>query len=162
MAYFNQKSITIHREQPEEKKGTSRRFVSAYNQNIERASQRLNGAAFKFYIYLLMNKDGHTLNYSPEHFRKSFGVGLTSAKSVCDELIKAGFIKDNGMGEYEFFEEAQDTTILIKKEKRGFKQSNGNIIWLTYNELLNKVNNGNVAETNIDWNNGIIGGDNNE
>ena len=162
MCYFNQRVLVIHRVQPNENKGTKKQFISVYNNHIEEAAKRLNGAAFKYYIYLLMNKDGYALNYSPEHFRKTFGVGLTSAKSVFDELIKAGYIVPNNDGSYDFFEEAKEQKIIIEKEKRGFKQSDGNIVWLTYNDLLNLVNNGNVAETNIDWSNGIIGGNSNE
>ena len=156
MAYINQKQITIHRDIPEVKKGTNRAFLSVYNDVIETAARNLNGSAFKAYMYLLMNKPGYSLYYSPEHFVKTFGVGLTSAKKVCDELRQAGYLVEVAPFQYEFYEMPQmkQEPIEIVKEKRGFKLPDGTIHYFTYKELL-EINEGEVAETNADWATGI-------
>ena len=138
MAYTNQKKITIHRNIPEVKKGTNRTFLSVYTDVVETAAQNLNGAAFKAYIYLLMNKPEYPLFYSPEHFVKTFGVGLSSAKKVCDELLAAGYLVEKEPQVYEFFEEPQikKTAMTFKVEKRGFPTEKGELEWHTLTEVI--------------------------
>lgn len=138
MAYINQKLITIHRDIPEAKKGTNRAFLSVYNDVVETAARNLNGSAFKAYMYLLMNKPNYSLYYSPEHFVKTFGVGLTSAKKVCDELRQAGYLVEVAPFQYEFYEMPQKpkATMTLKVEKRGFLTDTGELEWHTMAEVI--------------------------
>jgi hypothetical protein len=140
MAYTNQKKITIHRNIPDVKKGTNRTFLSVYSDVVETAAQNLNGAAFKAFIYLLMNKPEYPLYYSPEHFVKTFGVGLSSAKKVCDELLAAGYLVEIEPQVYEFYEEPQvkKAAMVLKVEKRGFPVEEGSeqLEWHTLAEVI--------------------------
>jgi hypothetical protein len=138
MAFTNQKLITIHRNIPDVKKGTKRAFLSVYTDIVEAAAQNLNGAAFKAFIYLLMNKPEYPLYYSPEHFVKTFGVGMTSAKKVCDELRQAGYLVEVAPQQYEFYEEPQEkkSSMTLKVERRGFPTDTGELEWHTLAEVI--------------------------
>lgn len=144
--YPNQKNFTIKRTLPnkEEKKA----FISAYTDNIAAASRNLGEIAFKFYIYLLSNKDGYTFDYSPQHFANYYGVSLDRARRVPQQLMEAGYLVEGDKNHYVFYElpQEQKKEIVLENiggidiERRKIVYKNGTFDIATYEEWYAAAN----------------------
>lgn len=75
----------------------------AYQDNISAALKDLSNSAFKVYIYFLFHKDGYSIAFSPEYFRKSVNICKDTARKAFKELQEKGYIIKTDRG-YEFYE----------------------------------------------------------
>lgn len=149
MSYANQKLIVIHRNIPE--KNTKEPYLCIHTDRIETAAKNLNNTAFKLYMYLVCNANNFKLEFSPQFISNTYGISLTSARRAIQELIDAGYVVEESGNRYEFYEVPQKKEkIEFVKEKRAFKMPDGTIRYFTYKEVL-EINEGDVAETNADW-----------
>ena len=102
--YPNQKRIIIHRENIEKGKGNTRPFLIAYQDNLIYAMKLLTPAEFKVYLCLLFNKEGYSLDFSPEHIHEITGVCKDTIRKALNRLEELGFLEYDGNSKYEFYE----------------------------------------------------------
>ena len=158
MAYYaNQNLIEIKREIPDYR--GKKQYLSAYTENIAMAARLLNGVPFKFYIYLLSNQNGYSLDYSPKHFSNIYGVSYDSAKKAIRPLVDAGYLVKKPNGGYEFHETPQEKPASIKyvsedKELRLIPQDDDTFKPMTYIEVYQELIKQNIPESKIEeyWN----------
>lgn len=140
-SYPNQKRVIIHRNTPT--KGNNKAFLSVYQDTIEEAAQNINKATtFKLYIYLLCNKDGHDFVLSTQDFSDRYGISLKSAKDAVNDLISLGYLVLKEKKTYDFYEAPHMDVCDITPEKevrRRFRTKSGDILELTYGELVDKI-----------------------
>lgn len=134
----NQRIITVKRDMPKQSKENKRPYMIAYTDLIEQASQDLSGAAFKVYIYMISNQDNYKFGCSPQNIADRYGLNIDTVKKSINKLIEKGYIvKTNGT--YEFYEKPLLDLEPVEKVKKKFRTKNGNIVELTYDELVYKV-----------------------
>lgn len=158
MAYYaNQNLIEIKREIPDYR--GKKQYLSAYTENIATAARLLNGVPFKFYIYLLSNQNGYSLDYSPKHFSNIYGVSYDSAKKVIGPLVDAGYLVKKPNGGYEFHETPQEKPASIKyipeeQELRLIPQDDDSFKPMTYIEVYRELIKDNTPVKDIEafWN----------
>lgn len=89
ITYPNQKKVLV-----EEDKNNMHEDV--YNNlrktTICAASRLLNGAAFKIYLYMCMNKNGYEFALSSEDVTNVMGISGSSYKRGIKELIEKGWL----------------------------------------------------------------------
>lgn len=131
--YSNQRAILINRDMPA--KGSGRKFLSAYYDNISKASRLLSGeVAFKLYLYLLSNQDKYVDNFSPQNFSNDFGVSVDRTRKVFEQLEEAGYLVKTASNEYQFYEVPQKKYAFVnpyETEKRLVQTTDG-FIEITY------------------------------
>ena len=88
----NQRTIVIDKTDVSKGSGTTRPFLVEYNDIIENAAQLLNGNAFKLYIYLLCNKKGFHIGFSPKDVAESFGCSTDTVRTSFTTLVNNGFL----------------------------------------------------------------------
>lgn len=158
MAYYaNQNLIEIKREIPDYR--GKKQYLSAYTENIAMAARLLNGVPFKFYIYLLSNQNGYSLDYSPKHFSNIYGVSYDSAKKAISPLVDAGYLVKKPNGGYEFHETPQEKPASIKyipeeQELRLIPQDDDSFKPMTYIEVYRELIKDNTPVKDIEafWN----------
>lgn len=136
--YANQTTIEIKRDMPDYR--GKKQYLTAYSENIAAAARLLNGVPFKFYLYLLSNQNGYSLDYSPKHFSNIYGVSYDSAKKAVAPLVDAGFLVRKPRGGYEFYEVPQEKPTSIKyipeeQELRLIPQEDNTFKPMTYLEV---------------------------
>lgn len=147
MSYPNQKMIRIHKANVEKGTGKARPFLLIYQSNLKEAMKRLSGTGFKAYLMLAANADQYQTNYSPQYISAETGMCLDSARKALKELEEKGFLIVGESSHYDFYEEPQRKKITIKAERKEFvDEDTGEILSLTYEELLNAVGQQAVAE----------------
>ena len=134
----HQRIIKINREKVNYK-DSKRPYMIAYTDLIEQASQDLSGAAFKVYIYLFSNQDNYKFGCSPQDISNRYGLNVDTVKKSINKLIEKGYIvKSNGT--YEFYEKPLVLDLEpVEKVKKKFRTKKGNVIELTYDELVDRV-----------------------
>ena len=137
--YANQKAITINRNLPQ--KGSGKKFLTAYYENITKASRLLSGdIAFKLYLYLLSNQDKYTDDFSPQNFANEFGVSADRCRKVFSQLEEVGYLVRCGSNEYQFYEEPQKKiTISLGEQERRYIPTDVGEILMTYAEVYNEL-----------------------
>lgn len=134
----NQRIIKINREKVNYK-DSKRPYMIAYTDLIEQASQDLSGGAFKVYIYMISNQDNYKFGCSPQDISNRYGLNVDTVKKAINKLIEKGYLVKNN-GTYEFYEKPLVLDLEpVEKVKKKFRTKNGNIIELTYDELIYKV-----------------------
>lgn len=68
----------------------------------KRAAKVLTPAAFKLYLYLAENDDGHVLGPSQRVVENEIGISKNSYYSAFSELIEKGYITKETGGLYRF------------------------------------------------------------
>lgn len=114
MAKFaNQKTFKINRPDLPIKK--TEPFLAIEKSTLFTAMQLLNGVPLKLYLYLLSNKEGFQLDYSPQYFADHCGVSLNAAKQAVGSLIECGYlIPMEGRGNhYDFYPIPQSIPTVI-------------------------------------------------
>lgn len=132
MYFRNQRMIAINRETP--KKSSNKKYLCCYIENIERAMKDLSKTAFQCYIYLLCNKNGFELEYSPAHISLTTGMCIESARKAFSELNQKGYLVEcKGCNKfYNFYEKP-----LEREEVRSITNPyTGEIIEMTYQETM--------------------------
>lgn len=134
----HQRIIKINREKVNYK-DSKRPYMIAYTDLIEQASQDLSGAAFKVYIYMISNQDNYKFGCSPQDISNRYGLNVDTVKKSINKLIEKGYIvKTNGT--YEFYEKPLVLDLEpVEKVKKKFRTKKGNVIELTYDELVDRV-----------------------
>lgn len=148
-SYPNQKMVQIHRDMPKQSKENKRPFVAAYTDVISQAAANLGTkhTAFKLYLYCLCNQDNYYFALSPQDFANQYGVSLKSAKDAVNELIAAGYLILREKKTYDFYETPHDNSIEPENEvRKRFKTKSGNVLELTFSELVEKLGDRNKAE----------------
>lgn len=139
--YAHQKAITINRNLPQ--KGSNKKFISAYYDNITQAARLLSGeAAFKLYLYLLANQDKYVDNFSPANFSKEFGVSADRCRKVFSQLEEVGYLVCSGKDEYQFYEEPQNKigiALPVDIEQRWIPQKDESFKLMTFNEVYQEL-----------------------
>ena len=88
-----QKHIKIKRQSVQKVKNNGRKYLVAYQDNIQNAMGELSHSAFKVYIYLLFNKNNFILAYSPEYISKMANMCKQTSRKALKQLL------DNYSGE---------------------------------------------------------------
>ena len=136
----NQKVIRINREKVVKGATGGRLFLVAYQDNILTAMKSLSHTAFEIYIYLLLQKDGYSVCYSPEYIHKAANMCKDTARKGLKELIEKGYIdeKDKGYDFYEYPRKKQELKPI--GEKKEFVDSEtGEVFVYSYNQLVAAV-----------------------
>ena len=112
--YPNQKLVAINRDIP--KRTTNKQYLCCYTDNIEQAMRNLTKSAFQCYIYLLCNRTGYELEYSPTHISMKTGMSRESARRAFIELENKGYLIESAGSKhfYNFYETPQNKE--VKKE----------------------------------------------
>lgn len=136
----NQKVIKINREKVIKGLTGGRLFLVAYQDNISAAMKTLSHTAFKIYIYLLFQKDGYSVCYSPEYLHKAANMCKDTARKGINELIEKGYIDKTERG-YDFYEYPRRRRVIkpIGEKKEFVDDETGEIYVYTYNQLVAAV-----------------------
>ena len=89
MIYPNQRWIKITKQNVIDK---SRPSTDIYVDTTQKAMQNLSASAFKVYMVLVLNKNGHELDYSPEYIRCITGLCRATASKSLKELQEKGYL----------------------------------------------------------------------
>lgn len=136
----NQKIVRVNREKVDKVAAQGRLYLIAYQDNILTALKALSHTAFKVYIYLLFNKDGYSVAYSPEYIHKQANICKETARKAFKELQDKGYIikSDRGLDFYEYPKQA--AKLLPIGEKREFiDDETGEVFNYSYNQLVAAV-----------------------
>lgn len=104
MIYPNQRFIEIHKETVSQSKATGRLYLIEYQDNIIDACQDLSASAFKVYIALILNKNGHRMDYSPECLHQITGLCRATAKKALIELEEKNYLIQTDDKHYDFYD----------------------------------------------------------
>ena len=139
-SYPNQKTIFIHRNMPKQTKEDKRPFVAAYTDSIETAARTIHKpTSFKLYMYFLCNKNEYRFALSPQDFSNRYGVSVDAAKDAVNDLISLGYLVLREKKTYDFYEYPKEENIEPVEEIRKRFRKDGEILELTYTELIEKV-----------------------
>ena len=105
-AYANQKTFTIKRNIVS--KNTTEVYLCIYEKSLEKAMIELNGVAFKMYIYLMMNANDYTFDFSPQHLQNKYNFNRSSVYTALKELEEKNYIKKIGDNKYIAYETTQE------------------------------------------------------
>ena len=89
---------------------------------VDEAAGRLQSkAGFKLYMYIAKNQDKYTFYLSSSDFMRWAGVADTAYKSAFKELVKEGYLIEEGKDVFTFYDksqiEEQQITIKIPSQK---------------------------------------------
>ena len=152
--YANQKSITINRELPQ--KGSCKKFLTVYYDNITLASRTLSGeVAFKLYLYLLSNADKYTDEFSPQCCANEFGISVDRCRKAFHQLEEEGYIVQTDKNEYQFYEKPQKKSTFVSKMKVEYRmlETDTGFRKLDYNTFYNEAKAEGMTDKdiNITW-----------
>lgn len=135
----NQRIITVKRDMPKQSKENKRPYMIAYTDVIEEAGKNLSTVGeFKVYLYMINNQDNYKFGCSPQNIADRYGLNIDTVKKAINKLIEKGYIvKTNGT--YEFHEKPLVLDLEPIEEVRKKFSSKGQILELTYTELVELV-----------------------
>ena len=136
----NQKIIRVNREKVDKVASNGRLYLIVYQDNLLAAMRNLSHTAFKVYVYLLFNKDGYSVAYSPEYIHKQANICKETARKAFKELQDKGYIISSGRG-LDFYEYSKQAAKLLPiGEKREFvDDETGEVFNYSYNQLVAAV-----------------------
>lgn len=136
----NQKVIKINREKVIRGLTGGRLFLVAYQDNISAAMKTLSPNAFKIYIYLLFQKDGYSVCYSPEYLHKAANMCKDTARKGINELIEKGYIDKTERG-YDFYEYPRRKPVIkpMGEVREFIDDETGEVFKYSYNQLVAAV-----------------------
>lgn len=111
----NQWVLTIHKEPINQDTLYARFEMSA----LEHAGGDLDAGAFKLWIYLSKNQDGHTFALSPADLKKRFNMGKTQYDKARKDLVSKGYLVRVRGDYYNFYERPK---ILTEEEQEEHRQ----------------------------------------
>ena len=105
MSVPNQKIIYIKRTSDQ----ATRNFFKVSNSNLAAAATRLDGKAFKLWVYLADNKNSYRKEMYPVDFCKWSGLSYSSYRRAWEDLKQAGYILEHPKQKntYLFVEESE-------------------------------------------------------
>ena len=136
----NQKIIKINREKVVKGFSNQRLYLVAYQDNLLTAMKTLSHTAFKVYVYLLFQKDGYSICYSPEYIHKAANMCKDTARKAIKELIEKGYIDENEKG-YEFYEYPRKIPVIkpMGEVREFIDDETGEVLRYSYNQLISIV-----------------------
>lgn len=135
----HQRIITIKRDIPKQSKDNKRPYMIAYNDVIEEAARNLSTVGeFKVYLYMISNQDNYKFGCSPQNIADRYGLNIDTVKKAINKLIEKGYIVKT-KGTYEFHEKPLVLDLEPIEEIRKKFSSKGQILELTYAELVELV-----------------------
>lgn len=127
----NQKTVVIDNDRVNTKSG--RQYMMIYTSDVQNAALKLNGTAFKVYMYFAGLSDGFRCEYSPKHIQKAYGVSEDSARDAIKELTKNGFLIKQDEGTYIFRRNPDE--VILQPERRIFVGASGKTKELTIGQV---------------------------
>lgn len=135
----HQRIITVKRDMPKQSKENKRPYMIAYTDVIEEAARNLSTVGeFKVYLYMINNQDNYKFGCSPQNIADRYGLNLDTVKKAINKLIDKGYIVKT-KGTYEFHEKPLVLDLEPIEEVRKKFSSKGQILELTYAELVELV-----------------------
>ena len=135
----NQRIITVKRDMPKQSKENKRPYMIAYTDVIEEAARNLSTVGeFKVYLYMINNQDNYKFGCSPQNIADRYGLNIDTVKKAINKLIEKGYIVKT-KGTYEFHEKPLVLDLEPIEEVRKKFSSKGQILELTYAELVELV-----------------------
>lgn len=135
----NQRIITVKRDMPKQSKENKRPYMIAYTDVIEEAARNLSTVGeFKVYLYMINNQDNYKFGCSPQNIADRYGLNIDTVKKAINKLIEKGYIVKT-KGTYEFHEKPLVLDLEPIEEVRKKFSSKGQILELTYIELVELV-----------------------
>ena len=135
----HQRIITIRRDMPKQSKDNKRPYMIAYTDVIEEAARNLSTVGeFKVYLYMINNQDNYKFGCSPQNIADRYGLNIDTVKKAINKLIEKGYIIKT-KGTYEFHEKPLVLDLEPIEEIRKKFSSKGQILELTYAELVELV-----------------------
>lgn len=135
----NQRIITVKRDMPKQSKENKRPYMIAYTDVIEEAARNLSTVGeFKVYLYMINNQDNYKFGCSPQNIADRYGLNIDTVKKAINKLIEKGYIVKI-KGTYEFHEKPLVLDLEPIEEIRKKFSSKGQILELTYIELVELV-----------------------
>ena len=101
MIYPNQRWIKITKQNVIDK---GRPSTDIYVDTTQKAMQNLSASAFKVYIALILNKNGHRMDYSPECLHQITGLCRATAKKALIELEEKNYLIQTDEKHYDFYD----------------------------------------------------------
>ena len=135
----HQRIITVKRDMPKQSKENKRPYMVAYTDVIEEAARNLSTVGeFKVYLYMINNQDNYKFGCSPQNIAERYGLNIDTVKKAINKLIEKGYIVKT-KGTYEFHEKPLVLDLEPIEEVRKKFSSKGQILELTYAELVELV-----------------------
>lgn len=135
----HQRIITVKRDMPKQSKENKRPYMIAYTDVIEEAARNLSTVGeFKVYLYMINNQDNYKFGCSPQNIADRYGLNIDTVKKAINKLIEKGYIIKT-KGTYEFHEKPLVLDLEPIEEVRKKFSSKGQILELTYIELVELV-----------------------
>ena len=135
----HQRIITVKRDMPKQSKENKRPYMIAYTDVIEEAARNLPTVGeFKVYLYMINNQDNYKFGCSPQNIADRYGLNIDTVKKAINKLIEKGYIVKT-KGTYEFHEKPLVLDLEPIEEVRKKFSSKGQILELTYAELVELV-----------------------
>ena len=110
----NQKIFHINRDMPKQNEGN---FILVKKENLERALVDLEQFGTLLFLYLVGNKDGYDLAFSPQDVINRKYMARTSVDKYVKVMKQKGYLVEKAGNVYDFFEVPQ------KKKESGDKES---------------------------------------
>ena len=142
ISYANQRTIFINREVPKATKENKRPYTIIYRDNIDKAMKNISKVStLKAYLYLVGNVDKYYFALSTQDISEVCGISVQSAKEAINDLIEKGYLVLREKHLYDFYETAHEAIELmpVDEVRKEFKTRSGEILKLTYQELVNLV-----------------------
>jgi hypothetical protein len=102
---------------------------------LNNACKDLNAGAFKLWIYLAKQRDGHTFALSPTALKNNFDMGKTQYDNARNELVSKGYLVIE-RGNFYLFHEVPIKQTEEERIKRHVEES----LWLEERNEINKIN----------------------
>ena len=105
ITYPNQKVIQV-KSMPHNGKDKSQPYGCINIEASNRAARVLKPNAYRMYIRIVLNQDGHEFALSPKAMREEIGISPTGYETAVKNLIDAGYLVQirNGSNKYIFYE----------------------------------------------------------
>ena len=99
----HQRIVKVHREMPDEKEGN---FLMIKKCNLYEAYRTLNATALCLYLYLVGNKEGFNLEFSPKAIHSEMGMPESTCRDQFKVLVEKGYLvpKHDGSNIFDFYE----------------------------------------------------------
>lgn len=97
--YVNQQAVYIHKLISHKKQYYFNMDISKCNE----AMRKLSGSAYKMYVYLCQNRDGHNILLSGKDFCKATGLSDRSYILAKRELIEKHYLHLREDGDFNFY-----------------------------------------------------------
>lgn len=112
ITYPNQKVVQV-KSLPHNGKDKTQPYGCINIEASNRAARVLKPNAYRMYIRIVLNQDGHEFALSPKAMRKEIGISPTGYETAVKNLIDAGYLVQisNGSNKYFFYENPPEKVV---------------------------------------------------